>query len=535
MAIPIEARGQIQDFLDVLRRRAWQIAVPAVFVIVIGSCLTAIVPRKYLARTQLELRQVGAQGAAKEGQNAKFQILAPARIKQVVEDLKSPVYLALEEPERREFLRDVQRDLRVDIQTPGSQSSIFITILYAHVDRGWSSTLLRGLRDDWRSDVLERDKNKLIDERTKLGDERTSLEKRFHKEEEDLADLKRTSGISATQPIPGTAGVRNEDPEYDRLQGHKNRLSQTDLSLALAKTKLALLENRLRDIPEKISREQVVAGVGHQDEIRKIETEILDLQEKLSTYGQRHRKYTIIQNQIKTLEIRKLDLESLITRSESTSLLFANPERLDLVKQIAEAKQEVAKLLSEQEFLVSAIGVAESRVSDLNDVYKEVRQREEKIVRLRAELLAVDGEYQRRVQQVELSEGPRGNPFATLEEINVPPKPTEPNPLILVAFSIVAGLGLGVGLAVLLEYSKSCFRSVYDVGRVMVVPVLGNINSIVTRREARLRRTRRLLVGATSFLLLGSLGFITWAWSAESALLSPTVRDAIEDLRSALK
>lgn len=535
MAIPIEPRGQIQDFLDVLRRRAWQIAVPAVFVIAIGSCLTAIVPRKYLARTQLELRQVGAQGAAKEGQNAKFQILAPARIKQVVEDLKNPVYLALEEPERREFLRDVQNDLRVDIQAPGAQSSIFITISYAHVDRGWSATLLRGLRDDWREDVLERDKNKLKDERQKLGLERKNIEERFLREEEELANLKRISKISATQPIPGTTGVRNEDPEYDRLQASKDKLSQTELSLAGAKTKLELLEKRLRDIPEKVSREQVIAGVGHQDEIREIETQIIDLEEKLSSYGQRHSKYVKIQSEIAALERRKKDLESLVTRSELTSLLVANPERLDILKQIAEAKEEVLRLESSKNFLVLAIAQAETRVSELNDVYKEVRQREEKIGRLRAELLAVDKEYQSRVQQVELAEGPRGNPFATLEEINVPPKPTEPNPLILVAFSIVAGLGLGVGLAVLLEYSKSCFRSIYDVGRVMVVPVLGNINSIVTRREMRLRRTRRLLVAATSFLLLGSLGFVTWAWSAESALLSPSLRNAIEGLRSALK
>jgi hypothetical protein len=69
----------------------------------------------------------------------------------------------------------------------------------------------------------------------------------------------------------------------------------------------------------------------------------------------------------------------------------------------------------------------------------------------------------------------------------------------------------------------------------MVVPVLGNINGIVTRREARSRRTRRLVVGAASFLFLGSLAFVTWAWSAESALLSPSLRNAIEDLRSALK
>jgi len=104
-----------------------------------------------------------------------------------------------------------------------------------------------------------------------------------------------------------------------------------------------------------------------------------------------------------------------------------------------------------------------------------------------------------------------------------------------VVASLLGGIALGLAVAFLAEFSKSCFRSVYDVSRVMVTPVLGNINSIVTRREAKIRRTRRLVVGAASFLFLGSLGFVTWAWSAESALLTPSLRNAIEDLRSALK
>lgn len=532
MAVPIEARGQIQDFLDVLRRRAWQIAVPAVFVIVIGSCFTAIVPRKFLARTQLELRQVGAQGVGKEGLNAQFQVKAPARIKRVVEDLKDPVYLALEEPRRIEFLRDVQKNLRVDIQ---AQSSIFITLSYADVDRSWSGTLLRALRDDWKEDVLERDKNKLKDERQKLGNERENLEKRLERDLEELANLKRIHGISATQPIPGVSEGRSEDPEFDRLQEAKNQLFETQVSLGKARSMVETLEKRLKDLPERLSSEEVVAGVGHGAEIRKIETEILDLQEVLRGYGRAHTRYQLIQNQIATKEQRKLDLESLVTRGELTRLTVANPEWGELQKEVADARQEVTTLEAAQRILVGAITDSQQTVADLHDAYKEVREREDRISRLQANLKNIDGRYQDRVQQVELSEGPRGDPFAILEEISVPPKPTEPNPLMLVAFSIVTGLGLGVGLAVLLEYSKTCFRSVYDVSRVMVVPVLGNINSIVTRREARIRRTRRLLVGAASFLLLGSLGFVTWAWSAESALLTPSLRNAIEDLRSALK
>jgi hypothetical protein len=71
----------------------------------------------------------------------------------------------------------------------------------------------------------------------------------------------------------------------------------------------------------------------------------------------------------------------------------------------------------------------------------------------------------------------------------------------------------------------------------MAAPVLGTINSIVTRSERRQSRTRRVLVGSASFLILGSLAFVTWAWAhdQDTGLLSPALRKAIEGLRSVLK
>jgi hypothetical protein len=535
VAVQIESRGQVQDFLDVLRRRVWQVALPALFVIVIGACLATIVPRKFLAETQLELRQVGPSLVGKEGQNAQFQILAPARIKKVVEDLRSPVYLAFSETDRREFLAKIQKNLRVRLNSPGSQSSIFITISYTDVDRAWAGSFLTALRDDWKDDVLELDRNKLKDEMQRLGVERGKLEKQFLKEEEDLAELKRKNAISPTQPIPGAGGQRSEDPDYDRLQSAKTQLFLTDLALGNTQARILQLEKRLADLPEMISREQLVAGVGHEKEIEAIETRILDLTEKLRGYGKANFRYQRTLNEIGALERKKAGLEGLVTGSELTSHPVPNPERITVRKEIETAKDEEATHAAAHKLLAATIATTQITVSELHDVYREVREREERIGRLKVDLVDAERSYQKKVQEVELTEGPGSNPFAILEEIHVPPKPTEPNPWFIVAFSIVAGLGAGVGLAVGLEYSKSCFRSIYDISRVMVVPVLGNINTIVTRREARLRRTRRLAVACASALILGSLSFVTWAWTAESGFLSPSLRNAIEDLRSALK
>jgi hypothetical protein len=166
-----------------------------------------------------------------------------------------------------------------------------------------------------------------------------------------------------------------------------------------------------------------------------------------------------------------------------------------------------------------------------------VRLAEEHIKGLQASLTAAEARYRSKLSDFGIASSPKNNPFAILEEVNAPPKATEPNPWLIILLSVAAGLGIGIGVAVALEYTKSCFRSVYDVSRVLPVPVLGNINKIVTRRESKQRLTRRVVVGAASFLVLGTLAFVTWAWAhdQESGLLSPALRKAIEGLRAALK
>jgi uncharacterized protein involved in exopolysaccharide biosynthesis len=537
MAVQIEARGQIQEFLDVLRRRAWQIAAPAVFVIVIGSCLAVIIPRKFLAQTQLELRQADASSVGKEGQNAKFQLKAPARIKRVVEEQKNPSYLALGEMERRDFLKDVDKNLDVTLGTGGPQSSVFITIKYTDLERGWAGTFLKAIRDDWKDDVLDQDRNKLKDETKLLGNQREKLQKNLEQEEADLAQLKRDSGISAIGPIPGSTFQPAQDPDYDRLQVHKSRAAEVDIQLAKAAGKIASLRKDLQELPEKIESEEVLPGADHAKEIQETGKKIAELQRKLAEYKPAHSKYQQIQGEIKSLESHREELEGLVTVSERTTVMKANPERAKVRGELDEATREASALKAERDSLATTIAEEEKKVESLHDVYRQVRLSEDTINRLRADLQVAELAYQKKITESDSASNPRNNPFAILEEVSVPPKATEPNPWLIVAFSLVAGLGLGVGLAVLLEYTKSCFRSVYDISRVMATPVLGNINTIVTRRESRLRRTRRALVGSASALVLGSLCFVTWAWAhdQETGLLSPTLRRAIEGLRSVLK
>lgn len=538
MAVQIEARGQIQDFLDVLRRRAWQIAVPAIFVITLGSCLAVIIPRKFLAKTQVEVRQTGPTLVGKEGQNASFQIIAPERIKSVVEEkLRPPAYQAMDETDRREFLKDVAKNLTVLPNVGGQQSSIFITIRYTDVDRVFAGDLLRALRDDWQTDVLDQDKNRLQEEKQRLGNEVENMKNRLEKEEDELSTLRKENGLSAMQPVPGTATNQTADPEYDQLQLHRSLFASYELELAGLQGQRKRLADQEKTTPERVPSEKLLKGTSHEKDIADVQSKLRAANEKLREYKPLHSGYVITRELIRSLEERLEELQGTTTSSSLATIEVENPAYTELQAKIGEVEGKIADLQAKRAGLEKMIRTEEINVGSLHEVYKKVRILEEQIHIHQESLKTAELAHQAKVREAAIASSPKNNPFAILEEVNVPLKATEPNPWLIVILSIAGGLGIGIGLAVLLEYTKSCFRSVYDVSRVLPVPILGNINRIVTKRETKQRLARRLVVGAASLLVLGSVAFVTWAWAhdQESGLLSPALRKAIEGLRAALK
>ena len=101
----------------------------------------------------------------------------------------------------------------------------------------------------------------------------------------------------------------------------------------------------------------------------------------------------------------------------------------------------------------------------------------------------------------------------------------------IIGLAAFLGLGVGIGSALLAEYSRSCFRSVNDIARAMSVPVLGAVNLIETKMELRRKLLMRFAVGSSSIALIGSILVIAVIWQRQPNLLPTEVQEVIEDLR----
>ncbi len=536
MAVQVETRGQLQEFLGLLSRRKWQVLLPLAIVLSLGIFFAVVVPKKFVVKSQVELRPVGVSVSPKEAANAQFQIKSRERIKKVTQELQNREYLGLPPADQEDWLEAAQKAVKVTTVQGTNQATSFVNLEYADVNVEWAVDFLRALRNDWTTDVIERDRRKVEDEAKRFNESRRRIEKQYQREEQELTEVLRANGLSATQPVPGADATRTEDPVFERLRRNEADLEKVEATIEESKVLRDELKRRLEEMPARLDLEEtVVGGFSNEEELARVELDILAAQEQLKGIRPTHSRYKRVQQELRALETRRDQLTRMVSKGELQQRSQPNPEIEPTRTRLEALAMNLRVSEARRVSLQADIEADQRRVAELQNVYRDVRERKDKIVRLSAELAVAEAQYQAKSREVELMSSPLANPFEITQEVTAPSKPTEPNPWLIVSFALVAGIAIGLGIAVVAEYSKNCFRTVADIGRVMAIPVLGSVDRIVTRREVRLLAVRRVAVATASIVFVGAVLFVTWAWANDAKYLAQDVRDAIEGLRARLK
>lgn len=536
MAVQVETRGQLQEFLGLLARRKWQVLLPLFVVLSLGIFFAVVVPKKYVVKTQVELRPVGISVSPKEAANAQFQIKSRERIKKVTQELQNREYLGLTPTQQDDWLDDAQKAIKVTTVQGASQATSFVNLEYADVNVEWAVDFLRALRNDWTTDVIERDRRKVEDEAKRFNETRRKIEQRYRRDEQELTDLLTANQLSATQSVLDSGAARTEDPVFDRLRDNEAELVKVQATIQEAKVLQEELTTRLANMPARLNLEEtVVGGFSNEEELAKLELRILEAKEAQKNIRPNHSRYRKSQDEIRALESQRDQLTRMVSKGELQQRSRPNPDIETTRTRLEQLAMNLRVSGEREKRLLKMIEDDQRIVADLQPVHREVRERKEKIAREAANLAAAEASYQAKSREFELMSSPLANPFEITQEVSQPSKPTEPNPWLIVSFALVAGVAIGLGTAMIAEYSKNCFRTVADIGRVMAIPVLGSVDVIATRRELRVRAVRRFAVAVVSVAVVASVLFVTWAWANDAKYLSQDVRDAIEGLRAQLK
>lgn len=112
---------------------------------------------------------------------------------------------------------------------------------------------------------------------------------------------------------------------------------------------------------------------------------------------------------------------------------------------------------------------------------------------------------------VDLEKRQIGEQFRVVDPAGVPVRPISPVRIQINGIGLAIGLVLGLGLAALLEVRDASFRTDTEVGRVLSLPVLATVPTVLTEAERIARSRRRLAVAAAAMTLVCGAAYVFYA------------------------
>lgn len=540
--------GQFDEFLQVVRKRKWQILLPATFVFCLGAAAAVLIPQKYHAEAEFELRHVRVEkdvqrknpdqtSTALEVVNAEDHLTNVQRIRSVIETLGWEDYQNLSALEQLEYARRHRDNLEIvlKLRERSKTGSAFVEVYYKNVDRLRSLEFLEELILAWSDELIERDEALLSAERDELQNNEEQRHLAYQEALSDVNRIERQLSVFSWTSSGNVSAGPNEDPYIKELNEISQELNRTQTALQGQRDKRAALRELIALEPDT---KLVDVGQGKSDVARQvtaIETQIADKRKAQDGLTARHSRWKLLQSEIESLEAQLDRMQAIPDEAVLRQEERPNDRKLDMVQQLETLDIQIAENEGRERELLSKkadrTGLQEERLG-LRRQLSEATSRVELTRKLYEDAaIALQNKRDalaslRRVNQ---------EPFLWVQVPYAPDTPTEPNPFLIMAVGLAAGLGLGLGGAMMAEFTKSCYRSVTDVTNVMTLPVLGVVDEIVTSQQRRSAFLRGAVVLSSSAVMLGVLGWFTWAFTRAPEILPTELVQQIEELRGSFE
>jgi polysaccharide chain length determinant protein (PEP-CTERM system associated) len=111
---------------------------------------------------------------------------------------------------------------------------------------------------------------------------------------------------------------------------------------------------------------------------------------------------------------------------------------------------------------------------------------------------------------VDLERRQIGEQFKVLDPAGVPVRPISPNRIRINGIGLAIGLFLGLGIAAILEFRDSSFRTERDVVEALALPVLALVPYVTTTTERTRRARLQLSVATAAGLVAIGAGYVAW-------------------------
>lgn len=520
---PHQSSNELQKMVDLAWRRKWVILIPFFVVSMTITLFGLYLPNLYRSSATILIEP---QKVPKDYVRSTITIDIGSRLRTISQQLSSrtKILKVIEEldlyPEAREknlphevLVSLMRKDL--EVETPDNLDQSFFVVKFIHKD---PNKAMLGVS---RLISLFIEENLLLREQQAAGttlfieEELISLKKILEKQEADIKSYK----------------MKHMGELPDQLESNLRMLDNLQLQFAENQESQREMENRVLLLEQEIAKYETQIQIPTIMDENDIETPVNatlfqllaqrdTLRQKISnmesTYTSHHPDLITIRKELSQIEnkIRVVQKSMVAQTKNPITITPSSPsfeftrETTFLRNQLNESKPRLAALFSEESDLRKRINRYQARV-------EAAPRREQELLSLTRDYVNTKSNYDdllNKKQEAQLSENlekrQKGEKFRILDTPNLPERPYLPNRLKIILMGLLGGLGLGLGLAFMLEALFPVYYDLAPLKDILSVPIIMSIPDITTPSERRRSKIRFLLWTGASIGLLVSAMFL---------------------------
>jgi polysaccharide chain length determinant protein (PEP-CTERM system associated) len=516
------------DILAIARRRRWYILAPFVAVSLGTAIVASYLPNRYRSETlilvvpqrvpETYVRSTVTARIEDRLQSISQQILSRSRLERIINDL------GLYAEERKLMtMEDVVGRMRGDIQPIEVRGDSFRIAFVGDEPRTVTEVTQRlaslfieeNLRD---REVLAEGSYEFLD--SQLEDAR----RRLKEQEQQLEQYRRKfSGQLPSQVESNIQVIQNTQLQIQALNEAVARDRDHRLVIVRQVADLEAAASAAAAAPAPaVTAEAAVSAPLTGSAAQQLEQARLAQRQMQLRFTPEHPDLIRIARVITTLEEKAKEEARLAAEARGqTPDASLDPAEAARRNRLAESRAEVANI-------DQRLAQREAEIQQLRGVIREYQARVEAVPTRESELIELTRDYETLQNSyasllakkedskiaANLERRQVGEQFKVLDPARVPERPFSPNRQQLNLLGAIVGLGLGIGLAALLEVTDTSLKTDDDVVNALSLPVLALVPLIVSPRERKAVRRRTAMVIASSVtVVLAAVALLVWKLS----------------------
>lgn len=519
----------LQRYFDLVKRRRWQLVPVTLIGLIFGGLVALLIPRYYVAETVIVHNAIpGQQLSDREARDPFRSIVQSARdtipgaVEKAIEKLKWPEGRIEDLHERTEEIKEIRDRISVIDNNPDEKRSYArIQVFYRDLDGNRAADFANMLVRTWQEQRVEELRIPAEEQMTKAIDRVRELSQGFDSllQERSAIALRYKIEISSSPELQ----LRTISERRAQRRGRENELVSTREELVAAQQEFDRLQRVRDELPEFVPAATArlsKAAVGNELApllaiAEREKAKMTDVfHEGTEQWRTAKRSYERMQSVLRKLLV-----------PGATSDEVPNPERAAVTEAIDKVAALRARLLERLRAVEELVEQAQKQEAEEVVGLTLLQKKDQAIRQIDQD---IDHWDKKREQASEiLATLQKEQPVKQQQEATPPPRPTDPNILVVALIGSLLGLMIAIGLILLIDVMQGSFKTVDDVERALGVPVLGGISHLETEEQRVAAVQGRRRASLVAFALVAMVVIVVTIYYIDPTRLPSFVRDGL--------